>query len=209
MKKTPNIKLTPVERRNDDKPFIKLERDLCKLEYPDGTEKEMVIDSVVRYRPDAVTIIPYCINKDGSFSVWLRSAIRPAAAKRKHKEPQFENDGNLWELPAGIIDEGETPQEAAKRECMEEVGFNSPLDNFHQIGKILSMPSLLAEILYFYAVLVDNTNQQEPTLDGSPLEYGGELTCVNLKELKQLISESKLLDMKTNLGIRMLIDELA
>jgi len=41
MKKTPNIKLTPVERRNDDKPFIKLERDLCKLEYPDGTEKEM------------------------------------------------------------------------------------------------------------------------------------------------------------------------
>lgn len=209
MKKTPNIKLTPVERRNDDKPFIKLERDLCKLEYPDGTEKEMVIDSVVRYRPDAVTIIPYCINKDGSFSVWLRSAIRPAAAKRKHKEPQFENDGNLWELPAGIIDEGESAQEAAKRECMEEVGFDEPLDNFKYIGKILSMPSLLAEILYFYAVLVDNGTQQEPTLDGSPLEYGGELTCVNIGELKQLVSESKLLDMKTNLGIRMLIDELA
>ena len=95
MKKTPNIKLTIVEERNAEKPFLKLERNLYKIDYPDGEQKEMVIDSIKRIRDDAVTIIPYCVNEYGTVSVWLRSAIRPAAALRKLREPQFENDGNL------------------------------------------------------------------------------------------------------------------
>ena len=28
----------------------------------------------------------------------------------------------LWELPAGSVDEGETPEQAARRECHEEIG---------------------------------------------------------------------------------------
>ena len=28
----------------------------------------------------------------------------------------------LWELPAGSVDEGETPEDAARRECHEEIG---------------------------------------------------------------------------------------
>ena len=29
----------------------------------------------------------------------------------------------LWELPAGSVDEGESPEEAARRECHEEIGL--------------------------------------------------------------------------------------
>ena len=29
----------------------------------------------------------------------------------------------LWELPAGSVDEGETPDQAARRECHEEIGL--------------------------------------------------------------------------------------
>ena len=207
MKEIPNITLNVIEPCNDGKPFLKLKRNLCKIEYQDNTEKHMVLDSIERIRPDAVTIIPYTFINNIPY-VWLRSAIRPAAAIRKSEEPTFESNGILWELPAGIIDEDETPVEAAARECMEEMGFDYPVESFTGIGKILSMPSLLAEILYFYMVLVDNEKQTEPTLDGSPLEYGGELACVSLEELLQLIEEEKLLDMKTHLGLRILKDKL-
>src|SRR5258708_20587804 len=29
----------------------------------------------------------------------------------------------LWELPAGSVDEGESPEQAARRECHEEIGL--------------------------------------------------------------------------------------
>ena len=34
-------------------------------------------------------------------------------------------DAYLWELPAGKVDEGETPLQAAKRELIEETGYRA------------------------------------------------------------------------------------
>jgi len=209
MKTPPNIKLKVIEPAFDAKPFIKTERNLCSLEYPGVYDKrEMVIDSIIRYRPDASVIIPYT-RIMGVVYVWLRSAIRPAAAIRHNEDPEFEYDGNLWELPAGIIDEGETPQEAAQRECEEEAGFDYPIEDFRHVATILSIPALIAERLYFYMVQVDNSKQGNPSLDGSALEEGGELICVPLSSLlEEASSGTGIPDMKTNLGLRMLKDKL-
>lgn len=36
---------------------------------------------------------------------------------------RFLHDAWAWEIPAGIVDDGETPEEGARRECIEETGW--------------------------------------------------------------------------------------
>jgi ADP-ribose pyrophosphatase len=70
---------------------------------PDGRR---AIRDIVR-PPDAVAVVP--IDEDGLIYLvrQYRSAIRRA----------------IYEIPAGIIDEGERPATTARRECEEEIGL--------------------------------------------------------------------------------------
>ena len=38
------------------------------------------------------------------------------------KQYRYAVNAFLWELPAGSVDEGESPEQAARRECHEEIG---------------------------------------------------------------------------------------
>src|SRR3954464_4457337 len=73
-----------------------------KKRFPNGTEHEV---AVVRHAP-AVVVIP--LEADGR--VVLIRQFRAAIARA------------LWEGPAGSLDEGESADAAAKRECEEEIG---------------------------------------------------------------------------------------
>src|SRR5947207_9605241 len=70
--------------------------------FPDGREHDVAI---VRH-PPSVVIIP--IEDDGR--VVLIRQYRPAL------------DRELWEVPAGSVDRGESADVAARRECEEEIG---------------------------------------------------------------------------------------
>lgn len=59
---------------------------------------------------DAVRIIPYFYDKNGNLKVVLIREFRYAI-----------ND-YIFGVPAGLIDEGESPKTAAKRELREEIG---------------------------------------------------------------------------------------
>ena len=81
--------------------YIKL--DSLRIRLPDGRIGEREIVSV----RDAVGVLP--VDADGR--VHLVRQSRPAVSRI------------LTEIPAGLIDEGETPEEAARRECEEETGL--------------------------------------------------------------------------------------
>lgn len=56
----------------------------------------------------------------------------------------------LWEIPAGVFKEGETPEECAIRELREETGL-SPI-NLVKLGEIFVSPGYSTEKIYlFYA----------------------------------------------------------
>lgn len=82
-------------------------------------------------KPDAVAIIATTENH-----LILVSQKRPA------------HDLLILEIPAGLIDPGETPVDTAKRELMEETGFKSK--NIRQvIDDVTVSPGICTETLYF------------------------------------------------------------
>ena len=56
----------------------------------------------------------------------------------------------LWELPAGSVDEGETPEQAARRECHEEIG-QLP-DTVVRLGAMFPTPGYCDEEMFFFRV---------------------------------------------------------
>ena len=70
---------------------------------PDGRQ---AIRDIVR-PPDAIAIVPI----DDAGRLYMVRQYRPAIRRV------------IYEIPAGIIDHGERPTTAARRECEEEIGF--------------------------------------------------------------------------------------
>ncbi|MEL7220072.1 MAG: NUDIX hydrolase [Bacteroidota bacterium] len=55
----------------------------------------------------------------------------------------------IYELPGGLIDEGETPAEAASRELREETGFAS--DDWKPMGRQAANPVFMDAYVYHFA----------------------------------------------------------
>jgi ADP-ribose pyrophosphatase len=101
-----------------------------KKRFPDGREHEI---AVVRH-PPSVVLVP--VEDDGR--VVLIRQYRPAL------------DRFLWEFPAGSLDEGESEEAAAARECEEEIG-RVP-HRIERLGAWYPTPGFCDELLVFFRV---------------------------------------------------------
>lgn len=69
--------------------------------------------------------------------------------------PYLRSDPSPWVMEpiAGRIDPGETPQDAARREAVEEAGIT--LHDLHQVGAAYPSPGTMTEFFYIYVGLCD------------------------------------------------------
>jgi 8-oxo-dGTP pyrophosphatase MutT (NUDIX family) len=121
-------------------PYFALRSDRLRL--PDGAIKDPYY---VVERPDAAIIFPLT----GEGEVVLVRQYRPPLERME------------LGLPAGLVEEGEKPEAAARRELLEETGYSG--GEWQPLGSLASSPSLKDNWAYlFLARDVERTADPDP-----------------------------------------------
>lgn len=141
-----------------------------KVALPNG---RMSTREVVEHAP-AVAIIPEL--EDGT--VLLVEQFRYAV------------DQKILEIPAGLVEEGETPLQAAHRELMEEVGFDA--DSFEEVGRFFTSPGFSNEIIVLYHA----TGLHPARLEADDDEFI-QVVKVPKDRLTSVLAEQKIMDAKS------------
>ena len=105
----------------------------------------------------------------------------------------------LWELPAGSVDEGETPEAAARRECHEEIGLVP--STVVRLSAMLPTPGYCDEEMIFFRVSgLDETDEpahvdEDEDIDAKTFE---------LRDAREMVRRGEIIDMKTVVGLALL-----
>lgn len=103
---------------------------------------------------------------------------------------RFVVDQVLWELPAGIIEEGETPEITAKRELLEETGYSA--EKWDPLMQFYTSPGFCDEKIHVYIA-------RNLVLHEQRLEEGEEISVEILtwREILELLRTGAIVDCKT------------
>ncbi len=99
----------------------------------------------------------------------------------------------LWELPAGRVDEGEKPLQAAKRELKEETGYKAK--KWTRLQAFYPSPGFLGEKMTIFLAEDLKAGEAKPMGDERI-----ETRWHKVKEVDEMIREGKIEDAKTLIG---------
>ena len=102
----------------------------------------------------------------------------------------------LWELPAGSVDPGETPEQAARRECHEEIG-QIP-DTIVRLAALVPTPGYCDEEMLFFRVSGLSVPDEAAAVDE---DEDIESKTFTLAEARDMIRRGEIVDMKTVVGL--------
>lgn len=167
-----------------------------------------------RNKLDAVVVVPHYLDHTGRRMVVLRSALRPPAAVRPREAwplPEKASLGEMWEVPAGLVEENERSADGLKssaaRELMEEAGFDVQLSSVKSLGpSTFPTPGLIGERHFFFHVEVDPRTRVTPPEDGSILEKQASVIDVSLTDALAACRAGEIEDAKTELALRRLAE---
>jgi len=124
--------------------FFKL--DVCSVKYDKYQGGELEVKRELFRRGDAVAVLLYDPVND---KVVMIEQFRIGA---------IDDEQGPWmlEIVAGIVEEGESPQDVARRECKEEAGIE--LHSFESIYSFYASPGGSSEKIYLLCGLLDSND---------------------------------------------------
>lgn len=142
--------------------------------FPNGSEHDVAI---VRHSP-SVVLIPF----DGDGRVTI---------VRQYRAPL---DREIWEFPAGRLDEGESAEDAARRECEEEIGLVP--HRVERLGAFYPAPGFCDEQLIFFRV--SDLRPPPPDSPNKPDEDEDITTrAMSVAEVRAMLQRGEIEDLKT------------
>jgi ADP-ribose pyrophosphatase len=199
--------------------FLTLQRRRLRSRYQDGSHSAWYeVETVYPPFLDAVVLLLYSFDNEQIPHIALRRAARPSVALRAGVPELASLDGRdwsgaLWELPAGGIEPSDLEPGGlgvlgrAQREALEETGLSVALEAFSTLGHApFSAPAFCPERLHYLAASVDPAQAQDPQGDGHPMEDGAEVRFLALEQALAWCASGRIIDGKTELGLRRLAD---
>jgi nudix-type nucleoside diphosphatase (YffH/AdpP family) len=183
------MKKVSIERKRyilDD--FFKIEEAYVQFEQFNG-EMSPVVRQLTLERGNSVAVL-----------VFNRSTEKLILISQFRYPTYRNNHGWTIETIAGMVDPGETPEEAARRELQEETGLN--IDSFEQITAFYHYPGGISEQIYLYYSEVSG-EQAKYNKTGGLLAVGEDIKVIELTLAEALskIKSGEIVDAKTIIGI--------
>ncbi len=149
--------------------------------FPNGREHEI---TVVRH-PPSVVLIPV----DEVGRVVLVRQYRPSV------------DRELWELPAGSLEPGETAEAAAARECEEEIGLVP--ERVERLRGLFPAPGFCDEELIYFRL----SGLRAPDPDSSHRPDEDEdiaAQAFSVADARAMVARGEIVDLKTAYGLTLI-----
>lgn len=148
---------------------------------------EVVEPSGVRARRDIV-------RHPGSVVVLAVDESRKEPRVLLEYQYRYAADSFLWELPAGRVDEGESELAAAKRELIEETGYQA--EEWQLAFKYYASPGFVDETMAIYVARQLRRGKSQPEEDESIRKR-----LVSLSDAIRMVARGTIRDGKTIAGV--------
>lgn len=155
--------------------------EVAKVRLPNGKEHEA---AVVRH-PPSVVLLPL---PDREHVILIRQ-YRHSLGRE------------IWELPAGSLDPGESAEVAAARECEEEIALTP--GHMERLGGLYPTPGYCDEEMIFFRV----TDLRRPSPDSSLKPDDDEniqAQAFTIAEAKAMAARGAIIDLKTAYGLTLI-----
>jgi len=162
-----------------------------------------LISSIKKYKNDLFSVSEEDVVDPSGFEIRRAivhhngSAVMMAVDDRKRillvRQYRLPARDYLWELPAGRLDKGETPLQAAKRELVEETGYRAK--HWKRLVTFYPSPGYVAEKMTIFLATGLTEGQAQPMEDERI-----ETRWFTAKEIEQGIESGKIVDGKTMIG---------
>lgn len=183
-----NVEVISTERAFDD--FFQIDRVRFRHTEFDGSMSSE-INRLVFDRGDSVAVLPY--HRERGQVVLVKQFRYPAYVQ--------DGPGWLWEIIAGMQEEGLTPREVARKEALEEAGYQ--LGELEKIMTVYPSPGACSERVHIYVAPFERTDRV-----GRGGGVDSEDVLVRtffLAETRRMIEDGGILDAKTVIALQYLL----